>query len=114
MSRTQPRRWATTIDKNLRALIADLNAAGWETCSSCQGRTSIGDYQRERHTEHAFVSFNTDIPVRLRRRAKRYGLEFWNGNTGVSPIYADDSKRTFMTRNREFPDAVRKLFFENG
>lgn len=103
-------KWATEIDDGIAVLVRDLNAAGWKTCSSCQGRTSAADYQQDRHTEHAFITFNREIPPRLRRRARALGLVAWNGNITISPDYEDEARRTYMTRNAEFPAAVRKLF----
>lgn len=110
------------VDERIRALIVDLNTAGWETCSSCQGRTCQSDYERDRHTEHAFITFSNDIPAPLRRKAQRCGLVVWNGNITVSPVYEDDRRRhrtirarqTYMKRNREFPAAVRTLFLEDA
>ena len=37
------------IDPLLRDLIAELNAAGYETFCSCQGKTSERDFEDERH-----------------------------------------------------------------
>jgi hypothetical protein len=45
------------IDPLLSELIADLNRAGFETFSSCQGKTCLEDYEHNRHCEHSFISF---------------------------------------------------------
>src|SRR5436190_1891354 len=66
---------ARGVDIGIRRLVVDLNAAGFATDSSCQGRTSEADYAAERHTEHAFISFSEPLQRAVRRRAEALGLE---------------------------------------
>jgi len=97
------------IDPAIRQLIVDLNAAGYTTFSSCQGKRSPEDFESGSHTDHAFISFE-EIPVGLKRNAWRYGLSVYNGGMSICPEYSDQRQTTYTQRNRRFEERVRRLF----
>ena len=100
------------IDRLLRELVADLNQAGCSTDSSCQGKTCLEDYKRDRHCEHSFISFE-DPQILLKRRAKarRLGLYVYNGNYSITALSGRETKaETVFARNLGFVGRMRELF----
>jgi hypothetical protein len=97
------------IDEELRQLIIDLNAAGFATCSSCQGKRSQQDFDENKHCNHAFITFD-DLPSRFNRKAKTLGLELYNGGISICPAYEDEEPAIFIRHNLLFPAKIRELF----
>ena len=107
-------RSADEIDPLLRDLVRELNAAGHETWSSCQGKTCPEDFAAGRHCDHSFLTF-TELPRRIRSRARRLGLYVYNGGTSISGLTGDEvTQEDIIRRNLAFSALVRKLFELSG
>jgi len=97
------------VDAEIRQLVIELNAAGFATDSSCQGKRSPEDFSAGCHTDHAFVSFD-EIPIGLKRNAWRCGLEVYNGRISVCPDYEDNQPETYIRHNLAFSERMRRFF----
>ena len=99
------------IDPLLSDLIADLNAAGYETFCSCQGKTSERDFEDERHCDRAFVTLSVAVLRRVRVRARRVGLHVCFRNRFVTSLGGDEKDDAeVMSKNLDFPAKMRELF----
>jgi hypothetical protein len=100
------------LDPLLRELIADLNKAGFSTDSSCQGKTCLEDFERTRHCDHSFISFEDDqVLLRRRAKARKLGLYIYNGNYSITALSGRETKvETLLARNRGFVGRMRELF----
>lgn len=101
-----------SIDFLIRALVADLNQAGFETFSSCQGKTCLEDFEKNRHCDHSFISFQDETILSKRKaKAKKLGLYVYNGNYSVTALSGHEIKpETIIARNVSFVANMRALF----
>ncbi len=97
------------IDPSIRKLIEDLNDAGYDTFSSCQGKRCIEDFECDSHNDFAFVSF-CHLPRRISRRASDYGLRVYNRGLSLAPFQKNGDPDAFMKSNGEFEQRMRLLF----
>lgn len=102
----------STVDPLIADVVAEINAAGFETYSSCQGKTVIEDWYTDSHCVHSFLSFGSGLILyRRRKKIKELGLRIYNGNTSVTALSeGDEDCEVVMRKNRTFPDKLRKLF----
>jgi tRNA(Phe) wybutosine-synthesizing methylase Tyw3 len=78
----------STFDPLIKDLIDDLNKAGFATQSSCQGKTCLEDFEKKKHCDHSFVTFDSDAILKVRKRqAKTLGLCIYNGNMSISAVH---------------------------
>jgi hypothetical protein len=100
------------IDPLLKKLIADLNNAGFTTNSSCQGKTCLEDYEKDRHCEHSFISFTDDRVLSKRRaKARKLGLVIYNGGISIKALSGRETKAEIIfKRNLNFAPKMRELF----
>ncbi len=101
-----------TIDPLIKDLVKELNAAGFATNSSCQGKTCQADFDKGKHCDHSFITFDDeDVLFQRRGEARRLGLFVYNGSHSISAISGRErTVRTVIARNLEFVARMRKLF----
>ncbi len=101
----------TTIDLEIRQLVADLNKAGHETDSSCQGKRNQDDVLYHGHCNHAYVGFQYPVPIKLRRKANKMGLNVYNGNLAIASLDGFETTwEEIFRKNKAFESRVRELF----
>lgn len=99
------------IDPLLRELIADLNAAGYETFCSCQGKTSEQDFENEAHCDRAFVTFSVAVLRKLEVKARKVGLHVSYSNRFITSLGGDEKDHAeIIAKNLNFPVLMRKPF----
>src|ERR1043165_2495377 len=82
----QPKTWRSRRDHRIAKLLSDLNAAGFRTTSSCQGKTCGRDFKERRHCDHSFITFVDKLSSARQRRASVLGLHVYNGGMSVSAL----------------------------
>jgi hypothetical protein len=99
------------IDPLLRELIAELNAASFETYCSCQGKTSEQDFKDKRHCGHAFVTFSVALIWKVAAKARKLGLYVSYRNRFITSLGGDEKDNgEIIAKNLNFPARMRELF----
>ena len=99
------------IDPMLRDLIAGLNAAGFETFCSCQGKTCGRDYEGQSHCDRAFVTFSATLVRKVAARARALGLGVSLRNRFITSLVGDERGHAeVIAKNLAFPAKMRELF----
>lgn len=100
------------IDPLIREVVTELNAAGYQTFSSCQGRTCAEDMNADKHCFHSFVSFtNPDLLQGRKSKLKEAKLYVYNGGLSVTPLTGRETDlEVVFQRNLSFSDKLRQAF----
>jgi len=100
-----------SIDTSIRRLIADLNKAGHETQSSCQGKRRRYDVITHNHCNHAFITFMPFVPNQFRRAIKRAGLKIFNGDMSITSLDGSEANwEDIFQKNKAFETRIRQAF----
>lgn len=103
--------WHEEIDPLLSELIAELNAAGFETFCSCQGKTSEQDFNNKKHCTHAFVTFSAALIRKVAVKAKKLGLHVSYRNRFITSLGGDEKDDgEIIAKNLGFSARIRELF----
>lgn len=99
------------IDPLVKELIADLNAAGFKTLCSCQGKTSSQDYDDRTHCDRAFVTFSLAVIRKMAVKARKMGLGVSLQNRFITSLCGNEKGHAeVMAKNIGFPVKMRELF----
>jgi hypothetical protein len=97
------------IDPLISKLIEDLNDAGYDTFSSCQGKRCIEDFECDSHCDYAFISF-CRLPHCIKQKARELGLIVYNRGLSISSQQEKRAAQSYISDNLIFEDKIRLLF----